>query len=175
MSGIELPFGGASVTAAPPEVPTSRRRRVETFLTELGMILNQHEMALNKVAESRMAREIAQGASPDQAREMAQRAIQFGNFAQGLEKMACDKTRRDSFERARELYIDLRIRLELADKAYAEWRKAVAELERAATHELDVAERQSRERGIGRSKTEHEEWIDLAYQALPGSGIQLLG
>ncbi len=164
------------VVAAPtamPEAPISRRRRAENFTNELGALLQQADGLAGKLAELRAQREITERMNPEQARAMAQEAIKFGKILEVIERTTADKARRDTLDRARELYIDLRIRLEFADKHFAEWRSAVSKFQRDA-EKGTIENRADRETELTEKQTEYEAWVDMAYAAVPGTGIQLL-
>ncbi len=173
MSITELPFGASVTAQAPKETPVSHRRRVENFINELGSLLGAAEQRGAELSNLRAQREVAEKVSPDQARELAQRAVQMGQVVDVFERAAAAKARRETVERARELFVDLRIRLEFAEKAYAGWRTAVVEFERDLAGKVEI-DRGGREAAIGELKADYERWVELAYQALPGTGIQLL-
>lgn len=175
MSSDLLMPPGVTVTAptSMPQTPVSRRRRAETFMNELGSALGEADGLAAKLAEVRSQREIADRLQPEQARKLSENAVQIGRVLEIVERVACDKARRDTLERARELYIDLRVRMEFADKHFASWRSAAAQFERDVAAGR-VEEREARENELTEKRAEYEAWVDMAYHTVPGTGIQLL-
>jgi hypothetical protein len=175
MTTLQIPGGPPAGPTAPVDTIAARRRRAEAFTNELGALLQETDGLNAKLAQLRGQRELAERLNPEQAREVAENIVKLGQVGQLVEQVAAAKARRESLERARELYIDLRVRLEFADKAQAAWRSAVALFEHeAARDDFDAATRAERERELGRLREAYDAWVQQAHAAVPGAGIQLL-